>query len=378
MLSRNELDAILIAADQAVQCGIPTALATVVAVQGSSYRKPGARMLVREDGVTAGGVSGGCLEADVIRKARFSLIEKRPSIHVYDTTDEDDASFGASLNCRGEITILIEPIITNRARAHLAALRQAQHDDHPVVIVLDISQTPDTAATAGIVSPGSLDASCSWDHQALALAAGEVMEQQLYKHWKSEDGRTLLFDYLPPALEIIVFGAGPEAVPLAALARTLGCAVTIVDERPGYVSRLAFPARVHLTMGSSEQLRAELKLGGRSACVIATHNAAYDQRVLRLALSHACSYIGLLGPRTRCVELIERLRASGDLRPGDAERIYSPIGLDVGTETPEQIALAIISEIHAVFSNGTGGFLRDHRQPLHIDQARSQIEATNV
>ena len=336
-------------------------------------------MLVREDGVVAGGVSGGCLEVDVMRKARFSLIGKRPSIHVYDTTDEEDAGFGASLNCRGEITILIEPIVTDRARAHVALLRQAQSTHNPVVIVLDISRTRDLATTAGIVSLDSSNVSYSLDRQELSSAADEVMAQQRSSYWKSEDGRELLFDYLAPALEIIVFGAGPEAMPLAALARTLGCAVTIVDERPGYLSRHAFSARVHITTASTEQLRTELKLNGRCACIIATHNAAYDERALRLALSSSCPYIGLLGPRTRFMELIERFRCSGDLCPDDTERMYSPSGLDVGAETPEQIALAIISEIHAVFSNRTGGFLRDRRQPIHSEaQAKSQPEAANV
>lgn len=379
MLSPNELNAILTAADQAEQCDIPAALATVVAIQGSSYRKPGARMLVREDGVTAGGVSGGCLEADVMRKARFSLIEKKPSLHVYDTTDEDDMSFGTSLNCRGEITILIEPIVTDRARAHLAALRQAQHADHPIVIVLDISRTRDLAATAGVVSFGSGEAPDLLDHQALSSAADEAVARQGYTYLNSGGGRDVFFDYFPPALELILFGAGPEAMPLAALARILGCAVMIVDERPGYLSRHAFDGRVQTTTRSIDRIQGELKLDGRTACVIATHNAAYDARALRLALSTTCPYIGLLGPRPRCVELIEQFRASGTLSPGDIERLYSPIGLDVGSETPEQIALAIISEIHAVFAKRAGGFLRDRRQPIHTEaQERVQIEAANV
>jgi xanthine dehydrogenase accessory factor len=373
MLSRNELDAILTAADQAEQCGIAAALATVVTVQGSSYRKPGARMPIREDGVTAGGVSGGCLEADVIRKARLSLIQKRPSIHVYDTTDEDDASFGASLNCRGEITILIEPIVTDRARAHLAALRHAQRTESPAVIVLDISQSRDVATAAGIVSLDSFDALYSVE---LSSMVDEALAQQRAIRWTSGDGRELLFDYLAPAIEIILFGAGPEAVPLASLARTLGCAVTIVDERPGYVSRHTFDARVRLTTGSAEQLQAELKRHARCACVFATHNAAYE-RALRVALSSPCPYIGLLGPRDRLIGLLERLRGSGDLCAGDAERIYSPIGLDVGAETPERIALAIIAEIHAFFARRGGGFLRDRDQPLHETSAHLREESVN-
>jgi xanthine/CO dehydrogenase XdhC/CoxF family maturation factor len=209
----------------------------------------------------------------------------------------------------------------------------------------------------------------------MSATADEVIAQQRSTYQTSGNNREFFFDYLPPRLQTIVFGASPEAESLAVLSRTLGYAVTILDERPGYLRRRhAFPAGVRVTTRSTEQLRAELKLDGRCACIIATHNAAYDERALRLALSTRCPYIGLLGPRSRFLYLIERLKAVGHcLRPADMERLYSPIGLDVGGETPEQIALAIISEIQAVFSGRRGGFLRDSSRPMHTDAEMERV-----
>jgi xanthine dehydrogenase accessory factor len=290
----------------------------------------------------------------------------------------EDAGFGASLNCRGEITILIEPIVTDRARAHLQRLREAQRAEHPVVIILDISRTHDMANTAGLISLAPPDLYSPTEREELSLAIDEVIAQQRYQNVQLECGRELLVDYLPPALKIVLFGAGPESAPLAVLARGVGCVVTVVDERPGYLRRHTFPPGTHCISSSAENLSTNLQLSTASACIIATHNAAYDRRVLRLALASPCPYLGLLGPRKRYLELIAEFRAAGELRAGDVERIYSPVGLDLGADTPEQIALAILSEIHAVFAKRGGGFLRNRNQPLHAVSDRAKIEAANA
>lgn len=367
MLSRNELDAILSAAEDAERNGVGAALATVVAVEGSTYRRPGARMLVRSDGIVAGGVSGGCLEADVIRKARFSLRDRRSRIHRYDTTDEDDFGFGAGLNCRGTIDILIEPLVTDRALAHLEELRRAREFDQPAVIVLELSDL--TGESAGIVRAGS-----SLDGVDLNSIAAEVVAQQRYRNVTTGNGRELLFDYVPASLRILLFGAGPEAASTAAIGKALGCVVTIVDERPGYLGRLPQEIR---SLSATVQAADTNLLSAGTACVVATHNAAYDGRVLRRALASDCFYIGLLGPKKRALSLLETLREEG-WNPADLHRIYAPVGLDLGAETPEQIALSVISEIHAVRASRSGGFLRERRAPMHEVAEGSQAEMADA
>ncbi|MCU1280772.1 MAG: alanine dehydrogenase [bacterium] len=309
-ISPNELRRIVASADEAARDGVGAALATVVAVVGSSYRRAGARMLVRHDGRVIGGVSGGCLEADVVRKALLAIVEQRPALLHYDTSDDEDGSFG--LGCRGEIEILVEPLASEPAQAQFRSLRQALTSRRPI---------------------------------ALAARFGE---------------RSLLVERLSPLPRLLVVGAGPDVEPLAACADALGYEVMVIDERPGYLGRRRLPDGVARAATSLSRFD-RWKLDEHTACVVATHNASYDTRALRFLLATAAQYIGVIGPRKRTEKLF------ADLGSSRCDRVYSPAGLDIGGATPEQVGLAILAEIDAVRNGRAGGFLRHRDRPIHDD-----------
>jgi len=375
MLAPSELTRIVQALDDAAASGIPAALATVVAVAGSAYRRPGARLFVREDGVAAGGVSGGCLEADVVRKARAAMLDRRAAVISYDTTDDQDGSFGAGQGCQGEILILVEPVGAERTSFHAACLRDMQAAREARVLALRFTGSAgDLGARALFSSAGAILAGdVPGRPQVLAAHVAAVLQQRRGSVVSLDAGESvdrLLLDYLAPAPRLFLVGAGPDSEPLAGCATALGYQVIVVDERPGTLGRRRFP-RGTLTSSAPVDHVARTYVDGHTACVIATHNTAYDARALRGLLPSPARYIGVLGPRKRAARLLQQL---GE---GDAPRFFAPIGLDIGGETPEQIALAVLAEIQAVTLGRPGGFLRDRMAPIH-DRAGELGDAGGV
>jgi xanthine/CO dehydrogenase XdhC/CoxF family maturation factor len=356
MLSPHELTGIVHHLGDAIPEGVRAALATVVRVSGSAYRRPGARMLVRDDGVVVGGVSGGCLEADVVRKARAAILEGQPAVIRYDATDDEDEGFG--LWCRGAIDVLVEPIGLARTALHVACLREMLAARDPRVLVLRFHGPPPDLGAIALFSARGQDRGDGQLPIGLAEGARGVLERGRSCSGPDLDG--VLLELLAPVPRLLVVGAGPDSEPLAACARAVGYDVTVVDERPGYLGARRFAAGTRI----SRKQVSKLAIDGHTACVVATHNAAYDARALTQLLPSAARYIGLLGPRRRTVRLLEHLgAAAGDL----AGRFHTPTGLDIGAETPEQIALAVLAEIQAAMTGRPGGFLRDRATPIHDD-----------
>ena len=338
MLSPNELTRIVRQLDAARGAHVPAALATVVAVSGSAYRRPGARMLVCDDGVAVGGVSGGCLEADVVRKARAAMLEGQPTLVTYDHSDDEDGGFGEGLGCGGEVHILIEPVGLQRTALHVACLRDMLTAREPRVLALRFT------GPAG-------------DLGAIAVCPPEEMRGH-------EDG--VLLDYLPPIPRLFVVGAGPDSEPLAACASAVGYRVVVVDERPGTLGARRFPSGTRTSKAQLDDVVAT-EVDAFTACIVATHNAAYDGRALAQLLASPARYIGVLGPRRRTARLLEHILRTTGGAAGDGSRLFAPTGLDIGGDTPDQIALAVLAEIQAVIAGRPGGFLRDRAAPIHDD-----------
>ena len=359
MVSPKELAALLRTCDEAQAQGLDAALATVVAVEGSSYRRPGARMLVREDGMMVGGVSGGCLEEDVIRKCRHAMGTGEPVLLTYDTTDEEDGAFGTALGCGGTIRILVEPLSRPRTQRHIEALRAAFASREPTVIALAFEE-----GDKGVVEIEGA--------QALVAARERALRS---RRWQLVD--EVLLDYLRPVPRLLVVGAGPDVEPLVQAADLLGYEVLVLDPRPGFISRRNFPAGVRRLMQPlDEAIRIEA-LDEHTACVVASHSYSLDRQALERVLASAAGYIGLLGPKHRSKRLLGALRTADKPIGIGLQRLHTPVGLDIGADTPEQVSLAILAEIQAVFAQRAGGFLRDRNGPIHRDVREPDMSAAH-
>lgn len=354
--------------------GPPAVLATVVKVTGSAYRGAGARLLVLGDDSLAGGVSGGCLERDVIARAERIRAGGRAELVSYDLTS-DDAPWGLGMRCGGHLQLLLEPL-TDGIPDYLAFLLDAAERRQPAVVatLFGLSAPPAAAAApggaggasaaappshlrpavgarltlgadgsaAGQLADGPLGGAVLTDAQA-ALAAGRTGVRTY--PWAGGEAEVLV-EYLPPPISLLVCGDEREAAPLVALAEGLGWRVRLLEKHE------AVPA-----------------LDGRSAAVVMTHNDARDVELLPAVLATGAPYVGLLGSRTRTGLLLDDLRRRGSLPAGrDLQRLHTPAGLDIGAETPAEVALAIVAEIQAVFAGRAGGPLRERQGPLHVDR----------
>jgi xanthine dehydrogenase accessory factor len=354
------------------------ALATIVAVRGSTYRRPGARLLVPEDGAPVGNISGGCLEGDVADLARVVLREGRARLAGWDLTADDDAVWGLGLGCNGAIEVFIEP--AERAAEVAGALRAALEEERPisVVTVLASSRTGLEPGSRLVVRPGG-DAEGSLGDPGLDAAAVDAARTQLADE-RSEvrelgPGVRAFVEVLDPPLRLAVCGAGHDAIPLVRTASVLGWNVVVVDDRPTLLTAERFPEARALVHVDDPALAAKAPgVDDRTFAVVMTHNFAKDKEYVRSLLRAPAPYLGILGPGARTERLLSELRDEGADVDGARPRIHGPAGLDIGGEGPEEIAQAIVAEIVAVKRRRRGGFLRDRPGPIH-DRPRPGTEA---
>jgi xanthine dehydrogenase accessory factor len=337
----------------------PAAFATVIAVSGSAYRRPGARMLIAEDGRTWGGVSGGCLERDVTRRARGVIASGRPVICCYDTADDEDLYTGVATGCRGTVELFIEPL-SRQQPGPFPWLAQTLRDRVSVHLATVVKVFGNVSALAG----DRLDGSDPPTSDALAQLLGRRLKSPVARPHVARievgDGSVdFFFETLTPPQSLIVFGGGPDAVPLMTIAKTLGWHVTIVASRPATGAGERFAVADSLYVTSSADPTAGVSVGKDAAVVLMTHNFPRDVAILR-GLQTRPRYLGILGPRRRTDELLTELPNVPFL-----EDAYGPIGLDLGCETAEEIALSVVAEIQAVLRDAPAVSLRDRPGPIH-------------
>lgn len=318
--------------------GSPRVLATVVATAGSTYRKPGARMLIVADGRFFGLLSGGCLEADLNIHARSVLESGEPRTIEYDMRGPDDILFGIGAGCEGAMRLLLEPAGPGSpAAAALAAAARVTGAGDPISLV---AVHDSTELTLGTYDSGALAS------QPLIAASQRVLAERLSHQVEVEiqGGRTrALVQYLAPAPHILICGAGPDAQPVVAAALGLGWRVSVVDHRPAYALAQRFPG-ARVMCAPARELRAGRSLDGCHAAVVMSHHLQSDVTYLR-ELAEECTpeYIGLLGPAARRRRIADDLGSTAELL---RHRIRGPVGLDIGAVTPEGIALSIVAQIH--------------------------------
>ena len=376
----SEITDVLTAIGSLSASGRRMALATIVAVRGSTYRRPGARLLVPEEGAPIGNISGGCLEGDVADMARLVMEEGRARLAGWDLTADDDAVWGLGLGCNGAIEVFIEP--ADRAAEAARALRTALEEERPISLVTVIESTEPEAIVPGarlIVMPdgaveGSLGRS-DVDAEAIA-AARELLTTERSEIRTLAEGIRAFVEILDPPLRLVICGAGHDAVPLVRAASLLGWNVTVVDDRPAFLNRERFPeAHGFAPVDDPSEVAEAVTVDARTFVVVMTHNFLRDKAYLRGLLTTDARYVAMLGPAARTQRLLMELEEEGTpITDEGRSRIHGPAGLDLGAEGPEEIAQAIIGEIVAVRRGRDGGFLKERPTPIH-DRPRPGTEA---
>jgi xanthine dehydrogenase accessory factor len=369
----KEIKDIIKAYDEAVSQGKQSALATVVHVEGSSYRRPGARMLVTEDGNLTGAISGGCLEGDALRKALLVMTEKRTMLVTYDTNDEDDAKLGMGLGCNGIIQVLIEPIDKTNSNNPIQFLKAAaEKRQHAVLATLFSLQDrkdiqPGTCLLVnkdGTIIGGSAELK-----EILITDAKNAFDNQSssFKNYISETHNlTAFIEFIKPPVSLIVVGAGNDVMPLVDMSTILGWEATVVDGRANYAKTERFPSACQVLVSKPEDVLKQIPIDEQTVFALMTHNYNYDMAMLKELVSRNVSYIGLLGPRKKLDRILGELKENGlNLTPQQLATIHGPVGLDIGAETSEEIALSIIAEIKAVLSNRQGKQLKNSGESIH-------------
>jgi xanthine dehydrogenase accessory factor len=340
--------------------GVQAALATVVRVSGSAYRHEGAKLLVANDGRTVGNVSGGCLEADVREVARQVIATGTPLLRTYCGGADEIAAWDLGVGCDGAVDILIEPVHGARPRER-AAIDAA--DAHVVITALEPLDGPGAVARICVTATtlhGSLG-DVALDQVIVAHARHEWITSARSLRVDCE-GRRLFVDVLQPPPRLLVISAGDDAAVLARMASAVGFRVVVADRRPGLLTTERFPAPIGMVPCDAARLAEHVVLDDASFVVIMTHDYADDVAYLRAMLPTPVRYIGMLGPRQRTERILTALRRDGPL---DDSRIYGPVGLDIGTDGAEQVALAVVAELLAVKSGRSPMSLRDRRAPIH-------------
>ncbi|MBT1702068.1 XdhC family protein [Chryseosolibacter indicus] len=354
------------------------ALATVVRVRGSSYRSPGARMLITDNGRWTGSISGGCLEGDALRKARQVILDKKPMTVTYDTREESNQNLGIGLGCNGVIDVLIEPIDEQDAKNPINLLREIINTNIPTGIATVFNGT--LIGEKLLIQNENVKISFS-NSSLTSEVKKDLKEVFLNKKsyansYTSANGQTEVFiELIQPSTSLIIFGGGFDARPVSQLAKSLGWLVQITDECVAHIAPTFFPGVDKLSLCHRDFVDRDFSITPYTACVLMSHNYEYDRDVLRKLLGTPSPYIGILGPRKRFDKMKEELAQEGIVfDDNDLNRIHSPIGLDIGAETPDEIAISIIAEIQSKFSNRSGGFLKYRNAPIHHrDQQSDQV-----
>jgi xanthine/CO dehydrogenase XdhC/CoxF family maturation factor len=369
----KEIRDILKSFDQAQKDGKQTALATVVHVEGSSYRRPGARMLIEDDGQLTGAISGGCLEGDALRKALLVMTEKRSRLVTYDTMDDDDAKFGVGLGCNGIIQVLIEPIDINDPNNPIQYLQTINEKRQKAVLVtlfsLQDKKDPQYGTCLLLKEDGNLVDHTPVLKDVLLADASEALANQAssFKNYISKDQNlTAFIEVIKPPVSLIIIGAGNDVIPLVDMADILGWETTVVDGRPNYAKKERFASACQILVSKPELVLDQLLIDEHTVFLLMTHNYNYDMAMLRQLLQKNVVYIGMLGPKKKRERILGELKDEGlTFTEQQLSVLHSPVGLDIGAETSEEIALSILAEIKALFAGKDVQSLRTINEVIH-------------
>lgn len=335
-------------------------LGTLIATKGSTYRKPGAMMLIATDNSYRGLISGGCLEADLAEHAKQVFEDGKPRNVCYDMSEGDDFAWGLGLGCDGIIHLMLQRLDSKAEFGFLKVLDKAWKARHQGLLGLVVSSdNPDypkgefALQCDGEYICGSLRLLQNLEaSEGFAIASGHDMSR---RYWQTQTGTEngnvdlLLIPIMPPP-SVLICGAGHDALPVARLAVEMGWHTQIVDHRPGFARADRFPVACKIEILQPDKLSTQIDLDQVDAAVLMTHHLGHDRHYLSQVVDAGINYIGLLGPRARRDRLLNEINAPG-------AHVHGPAGLDIGAEMPESIALAIVAEIHAFLNRRDGKML---------------------
>jgi xanthine/CO dehydrogenase XdhC/CoxF family maturation factor len=340
------------------------ALATVVKVHGSAYRRPGARMLITESGQWIGTISGGCLEGDALKQAVLCISENKPMLVTYDTRDESAAKVGANLGCNGIIDVLLEPIDRQSDIIHflMSYVDDNVQKGHAVIFKGDerevgrhfySSELNDNSTLTHIINEGI--------NKAISTGTSFIKEEQI-------DDMTfeVFYETLKPNIHLILFGSGLDSYPIIKIAKILGWDVTVTSDSYSITAKENFECADKIIYCDRDEILDHIKIDNRTYCLLISHNFKYDYHVMKSLIQTDTPYIGILGPKKRLEKISEELNANGiELNDELLGRIHNPSGMDIGGDTPEEIALSMLAEIQAVINSKPGGMLKYKSGRIH-------------
>lgn len=381
----KELQDIIKKHETANENNLKSALVTVVHLDGSSYRRPGARMLVNEDGKITGAISGGCLEGDAQKKALFTISEQKNVLFTYDTSKEDDSEMGIHLGCEGLIQVLFEKIDSQKENNPIELLRKALSVRQKAVVVtlfdLDNKEKEQLGTCLLLQEDGTISGNIplSQFENSILNDLTEVMqnEESVFKQYRSgQESVTAFFEFIHPPVSLVVLGAGNDAIPLMKFADVLGWDFRIIDRRDTHANKDRFPLASQTLVANPDVALNYISYDKRTFFVLVTHSYKCDYYFLKSLCAADVPYVGILGPKKKLNRMLGELKEGGvPLNQAKISTIFSPTGLDIGAETPEEIALSIIAEIQAVLKGKKGGMLTLKEEVIHSrDSLAIQVE----
>ena len=367
---------IITALNEAADAGERVVLATVVRITGSSYGGVGTRMVIRPDGSTIGIVSGGCLEADLAEHARQVHSSCEAKVVTYDTRADDDAAWGLGLGCNGLIDVLLEPLKGSTATSVARMLELARDADNPAVVATVIASSTSRVGSHLLIHDGSVEVIGEFPRRIIddiGRDSHDAFAERRRGMVRDYDGVTVAFEVMTPAIRLVICGSGPDVVPLVRVGTELGWNLTVVDHRPvEHAHPERFPGARVVDCPEPQLLAQTVGLTPHTAAVVMSHHYARDLEYMKALLASRAPYIGMLGPRARTERMLADIAASG-LAVSMGDRLFSPVGLDIGAEGPDAIALAIVAEVSATLTGSSAGHLRDRRGLLHQPQPEVRV-----
>lgn len=360
--------------------GRPAATAVVTAVAGSAYRRPGARVVVTE-GASVGAITAGCLEGPVADSARTAIEAGTPLTETYDLTEDEGETWGMGLGCNGVIDVLLDPMDESLQ----PALEAIERKDRAVVLTV-VATAGESAVSPGdrttAFEDGSTTAADSLVGTAREPLSDAVLEQILAALpvdavasldrsttvTFSIDGTeiSVFCDVYEPIPTLLVFGSQGDVRPVTRFARDAGFRVEVVSGRGAKATAERFPAADSVESVRAPDIAETVAAPEHTYAVLMSHNFLDDKLALESLLSTAVPYIGLMGPRKRFEEMRAAFEDDGrPLTSAERERISAPVGLDLGSDEPSQIAMSVVSEALAVANNASGGQLSERDGPIH-------------
>ncbi len=341
-------------------------MASVVNVEESSYRRIGARMLVNSNGKWIGGISGGCLEGDALRRSRLAIYKNEPSTVIYDTMEDDNHQIGIGLGCNGKLEVLFTPIDHSDKNNPIEKLRAITLKNEPCILlkVIDVTSDASLLGVSKIAQPDleNLDF-CDIDKNTLRSLVKETRLQRRPQIVKlknnNEEQLKLLVEFIRPETKIIIIGDNYDVNALVDIATNLGWDIHLV----GKLNKLSKSTFSKTKKVYDYNDYNQIPIDDYTAVVLMSHDYNLDKKILLKVLAQNPAYIGMLGPKKRKEKMKIELGIKDDLT--SVSHFYSPIGLDIGAESPEEIALAIAAEIVACLRKRSGGFLKDRSGTIH-------------